>query len=151
MTFDPKIFAALWYARQLFPESVPEFASSALEAGFDGPALRRLAGLIRPTSVDVDPLLETALTEIGCTKPLSSEQALIELGRQVARQIVEGTVAPFEGCRILAAYAMSAGYPPGLSDFFQLYDESNWGEYGRNGNALEAAIIEEAHKFLNQL
>src|SRR5262249_22102880 len=50
--FDPNLFVARWYCSTVNPEEMPAFAADALEAGFDGPALRRLAALIRPTSYD---------------------------------------------------------------------------------------------------
>ena len=149
MPFNAKAFAARWYASLLFPEDVPKFAGDALEAGYDGPALRRLAGLIRPTSVDIYPWIDTALKEIGHVEPFSKEAALVEVGRDVAERIVNGSLAPLDGCRILAGYAMCADYPPELTGFFQLYDELGWGEYGRSLKAIERAIVEEARHFLS--
>ncbi|HEY6969785.1 MAG TPA: hypothetical protein VJA94_11315 [Candidatus Angelobacter sp.] len=149
MSFNAKAFAARWYASLLFPEDVPEFAADALEAGFDGPALRRLAGLIRPTSVDIYPWIDAALKEIGQVEPLSTEAALIEVGRDVARRIVNGSLAPSDGCRILAGYAMRAGYPAELTGFFQIDDEPLWGEYSRTQEERDSAILAEAREFIS--
>ena len=148
MTFNAKAFAARWYASLLFPEDVPELAADALEAGFDGPALRRLAGLIRPTSVDIFPWIDTALKEIGQVETLSREAALIEVGRSVAKQIVDGDLAPSEGCSRLAALAMLARYPAELTGFFQIDDEPRWGEYSRTQEERDNAILAEAREFL---
>ena len=144
----PRHLPARWYACLLYPESVPEFAADALEAGFDGPALRRLAGLIRPTSVDIYPWIDTALKEIGEVEPLAREAALIEVGREVARRMVNGSLAPSEGCRILAVYAMRANYPAELTGFFQIADEPLWGEYSRTQEERDNAILAEAREFI---
>lgn len=150
VTFDPRLLAARWYARRLFPEGVPQAAADALEAGFDGPALRRLAGLIRPTLVDIQPWIENALEEIGQVEPLSQEEGLIAIAEPVARHIVDGSLDPLEGCRRLAAYAMAAGYPACLVGFFQIDDEPIWGEYARDKKAREKDGIDEARRFLEK-
>ena len=93
--------------------------------------------------------METALREIGNVEPLSKKQAIIKTARHLAKEIVEGSVNAFEGCSVLASYAMSAEYPPELVGFFQLDEEPRWGEYGRGESLLQQAIIEEARKFLD--
>lgn len=150
MTFDPKLLAARWYAHRLFPEEVPQAAADALEAGFDGPALRRLAGLIRPTLVDIQPWIGNALEEMGQVEPLSQEEGLIAIAEPVARHILDGSLDPLEGCSILACYAMAARYPACLTGFFQIDDELTWGEYARDKKAREKDVIEEARKFLEE-
>lgn len=150
VTFDPKLLAAKWYALKLFPEEVPQAAADALEAGFDGPALRRLAGLICPTLVDIQPWIEKALGEIGQVEPLSQEEGLLKIAEPVARHILDGSLDPLEGCRRLAGYAMAAGYPGCLVGFFQIDDEPILGEYAREKKAREKDVIEEARRFLEK-
>src|SRR5438270_12993282 len=73
-TFNPDLFVAKWYCSKVLPEDMPQFAADALEAGYDGLALRRLASLMRPTSRDVGDLFERVLREIGTVKVQSKEQ-----------------------------------------------------------------------------
>ena len=120
---------------------MPEFAADALEAGHDGPALRRLAGLINPTTSDVGDLFREALLEIGNVKILSREQALIFLSRTTAADIVEGRIDPILGAEILAGYAMQASYPPFLAEFLELADMPRWGEHAPARNKLVQEII----------
>ena len=51
--FEPTRVAARWYFGELMHENLPAIAIEALERGYDGPMLRRLAGLIKPTSRDI--------------------------------------------------------------------------------------------------
>jgi hypothetical protein len=145
--FNPDLFVAKWYCSRVGPEDMPGFAADALEAGYDGPALRRLAGLMKPTSREVDNLFQSALREIG-TKIQSKEQAVFALSRITAANIVDGRLDPIEGAGILATYAMMLHYPPLLVQFFQLADAPLWGEYAPPRSQLIKDIIEEARSLL---
>lgn len=148
MAFDPDLFAAKWYCSMVNPEDMPSFAADALEAGFDGPALRRLAGLIKPTSRDIGTLLDEVLDEIGEIKVRSKEQGIFKLAKTVAQAIVDGQIDPFQGAERLSHYAMEARYPAELVEFYQLADEPLWGDYARNRDAICADIIAEARKLI---
>ena len=75
--FDPQSTAAGWYLGDLNAEDLPTFACQALEQGHEGPNLRRLAGLLRPTKRDVDGIIDGALRELGVAVPLSKEAAVL--------------------------------------------------------------------------
>jgi hypothetical protein len=75
--FDPQSTAAGWYLGDLNAEDLPTFARQALEQGHDGPNLRRLAGLLKPTKRDVDRIIDQALRELGVALPLSKEAAAL--------------------------------------------------------------------------
>ncbi|HKV94947.1 MAG TPA: hypothetical protein VJW20_20545 [Candidatus Angelobacter sp.] len=123
---------------------MPQFAADALEAGYDGPALRRLAGLVRPTAGDVGSLFESALREIGTVKIQSEEQAHIFLSRQTAIDIVEGRIEPLRGAEILARHAMVLGYPAFIAEFLPLSEMPYWGEYAPAHKKLAQDIVEQA-------
>lgn len=147
-TFDPNIFVAKRFCGLVRPEDMPAFAADALEAGFDGPALRRLAGLVRPSSWDVGELFESAVGEIGIVEVRTKEQAVFKLARILAKAIVDGQVEPITGARGLSYYASVAGYPEELAQFDLLADEPLWGEYARARDVLCADIIAEAKKLI---
>jgi hypothetical protein len=149
--FNPDLFVAKWYCSKVGPENMPGFAADALEAGYDGNALRRLAGLVRPTARDVGDLFERALHEIGTVKVQSEEQAFIFQSRQVAIEIVEGGIEPLRGAEILAGYAMALGYPAYIAEFVQLADMPRWGEYAPSAKKLEQDIVAEAREMLKIL
>jgi len=146
--FNPDLFVASWYAGRVGPEDMPAFAADALEAGYDGQSLRRLAGLIRPTARDIGDLFERALREIGTVTVRSKEQALFLLSRLVAADIIAGQIEPLRGAEILASYAMILQYPDSLVNFFQLADLPRWGEYAPDPQKLAADIVAEAHRLL---
>jgi hypothetical protein len=150
-TFNPDLFVAKWYCSKVGPEAMPQFAADALEAGYDGPALRRLAGLLKPTTVEVGDLFQRALREIGTVTILSKEQAVYSLSRSTASDIVDGRLDPIEGAGILARYAMMLDYPPHLAEFLQLSEMPFWGEYAPSRSQLIKNIIEEASMLLASL
>ncbi|HEY6304975.1 MAG TPA: hypothetical protein VI488_00790 [Candidatus Angelobacter sp.] len=148
MSFDPNLFVAKWYCGLVLPEDIPSFAADAPEAGFDGPALRRLAGLVKPTSLDVGNLFDRLLDEIGGVEVRSRTQAIFKLAKILAQAIVDGKIDPFDGARKLSRYALEAGYPEGLAEFDQLADEPLWGDHARSRALIRADIIAEAKKLL---
>lgn len=146
--FNPNLFVARWYCSRVLPEDMPQFAADALEAGFDGTALRRLAGLLKPTTRDVGDLFQRALCEIGTVKVQSKEQALVFLSRLTALDIVERRIEPRRGAEILAGYAMALRYPDFIAEFVQLADMPRWGEYAPSPQKLAQEIIAEAQPLL---
>jgi hypothetical protein len=148
MSFDPNLFVAKWYCSLIGPEDMPSFAADALEAGFDGPALRRLAGLVSPTSRDLGNLFDRALGEIGNVEIRSKEQGIFKLARILAGAILDGRVDPILGAQGLSHYAFRAGYPAGLAQFDQLAAELEWGNHSRSRELICADIIAEAKKLI---
>jgi hypothetical protein len=146
--FNLNLFVAKWYCSKVRREDMPAFAADALEAGYDGPALRRLAGLIKPTSYEIGTLFQDALREIGQIKVRSFEQAVFFLSRITAADIVEGRMDPLLGTCILADYARQLGYPEHLAEFFALYDLPMWGEYAPPRDQFVRNIMDQARKFL---
>jgi hypothetical protein len=70
---------------------MPRVAADMLEAGYDTPALRRLAGEIQvASSSDVEPLVTQVFHELGVAFPLSGVRARMVTSRQVAREVVAG-------------------------------------------------------------
>jgi len=146
--FNPDLFVAKWYCSEVWSEDMPAFAADALEAGYDGPALRRLASLIKPTLADIGDLFQRARDEIGTVKILSQRQAVYWMSRVVATDIVEGRIDPVKGAGILAGYARLVDYAPVLAEFLGFEDMPYWGEYAPPRAKLIKDIIEEARLLL---
>jgi hypothetical protein len=102
MSFDLSYYFALWRIQKLPPERVPGIAIEALEAGFDSPALRRLAALQEPSSADIGTLFDQAMNELGLS-PATQEQIesrqtdewihnAVPLARHIAKQIIGNEV-----------------------------------------------------------
>ena len=72
---DPQLLQARWILGGVAPEEWVNQAISALDQGFDGNALRQLAGLVRPTQAELGHLPERALAEMGLA-PCDKERAV---------------------------------------------------------------------------
>jgi len=124
---------------------------NALEAGCDGPALRRLAGLVKPTSSDVGELFQQSVTEIGTIRVHNTEQAAVLLARTTATDIIEGRIDPLKGAIFIAALASAMNYPPDLMPIYQLAELPYWGEYAPPRAQLIEDIIKEARLLLTSV
>ena len=85
----PLLIAARWISRDLYGEQMPAIAADLLEAGFDGPALVRLAGETEiRSSADAEPLVGKMFQELGVPWPLSDTPAKLIATRQIAKEVV---------------------------------------------------------------
>ncbi|MFZ0212158.1 MAG: hypothetical protein WBE20_07545 [Candidatus Acidiferrales bacterium] len=64
-SFDPQLLQARWVLGGIDPRDFVELAVSALEHGFDGIALRQLAGLSRLTPTDLGNLPAMVFADMG--------------------------------------------------------------------------------------
>ena len=80
------------------PEQVVDWASQWV-AEIDSTALLSLASLEKPANrVDVRELVVTLLQELRLD-PVDDQQAGLKVARQVAQQIIDGSVSPVEGAK----------------------------------------------------
>jgi hypothetical protein len=93
-----QLAVAKWVLGLLPSESLPEIAATVLENGLDTPALRQLAGELRPTMRDAGPIFQKAVVELGITLPSKPDAGLI-VAREYATEISEGITTPYEGAR----------------------------------------------------
>jgi hypothetical protein len=86
-----ELLAARWTCHDLYGEDMPRVAADLLEAEFDSPALRRLAGeILVERSADVEELVGRVFRELGISLPLSEYQAKMIFTRQIAREVIWG-------------------------------------------------------------
>ena len=67
MSFDLRKLQAEISLDRIPPERLPSVAQNALEAGYDGPAILRMAILERPSGWETNQLLPAFLKELGLT------------------------------------------------------------------------------------
>jgi hypothetical protein len=72
--FEPEMLQVRWILNRLDAEELVLNAVRALEHGYDGTALRQLAGLDKPANRDLGNLPERAFTEMGL-KPCDRNHA----------------------------------------------------------------------------
>lgn len=88
---DPYRTAVLYYFGELQYWKLPGIAADALEAGYDGPALRRLAGLINPVQCDIpQEEIDSAFREMGVAAPLSESETKLFLAADAVRKALDG-------------------------------------------------------------
>lgn len=101
LPFSPQLIQARWVLDKLPSEEAPRLAQDALELGYDGKHIRRIAALFQPSNADLQPLMTGFVTELGATPGLTREQAGWSLARLVAEGILEARIAPYDGARFI--------------------------------------------------
>jgi len=92
----PSLLAAQWVGGDLHSEDMPGIAADLLEAGFDSPSLRRLAGEMQITCIaDVEGLVGRTFHELGVKYPISEDEAKSVITRQIAREVIAGKRNPW--------------------------------------------------------
>lgn len=136
---------AEWYLGLYPPEKMPAVACWALEAGYDGPALRELAGCANVTWSNHQMLIERALRELG-RDPISRGDAERMFAILVCHQIISGKISPYEGASRLWAAHNRCGLLKGLLPFVGFASE--WEDDVAHRDHYEKLIVKAAHKFL---
>jgi hypothetical protein len=129
------------------PDEMPAIAWDALEAGHDGPSIRRLAALVRPSGWETDQLIPSFLTEAGM-KIISREEAAIRVARQLACQILSENLDPLAYSRDFKLLWIQADYPVAIQDVGALNDQKAVAEYMGQS---EAELREYARTALSAL
>lgn len=93
MAFDPKLVEAKLALQRVGPEELPNLACDALEAGLDGPWIRRLASLINPSGWETDQILPKFMAETGLCQ-LTRAEASLRVARDLATRILSQDLDP---------------------------------------------------------
>jgi len=80
---------------------VPEFAIAALDAGYDGRQVRRIAGMERPTRADLEPVIDEMFRELGRLPITDREASAKRLAEKFCEQIVAGEIPPYDGAKLI--------------------------------------------------
>ena len=124
MTFDPKTTEAQLALNLISSVDMPKLAWEALEAGLDGPAIRRLAALEFPTAFQIREVLPHAMEEMHLAK-LSESEAAIRLAKSRAQAIVRSDLDPFKHLRDFEQLWIQTDYCRELQEYGNLDDEVN--------------------------
>jgi|HubBroStandDraft_6_1064221.scaffolds.fasta_scaffold06098_4 hypothetical protein len=142
---DLNSVTAEWYLGLYPPEKMPILAVWALEQGFDGPALRELAGCTTATYSDEGDLIERALRELG-KEPLDLSNAGQLLATLLCQQIISGKTSPYEGASRIWSIYNRCGSPKSLIPFVGFASE--WEDDLGHRDHYDKLIGEAARKFL---
>src|SRR5690242_8573291 len=101
---------------------MPSVAVDALESGLDGPGIRRMAVLDRPTYFEVAEVLPRASSEMGL-KSITNGEAALCIARRRAREILKSGESPYLHVIYFQELWIGAGYPDEISSVGNLNDE----------------------------
>lgn len=102
--FNPQAIAVEYYFGDLSYWQLPDICIQALEHGFDGKALRMIAGLVNPaqsgrllteTDLRADEI-DSAFREMGVNAPISKDEARVVLAVNAVRRALSGESNVFD-------------------------------------------------------
>jgi hypothetical protein len=125
--FDKKIIEARLSLNLIGSSDMPKLAWDALEAGFDGPAIRRLAALDSPTHFEVRDVLPRAMQEIGIVT-VSKDEASLRIAKDRAKEILERHQDPLKCVREFWHLWIKSGYSRVLTPVGTLNDDVYWAQ-----------------------
>jgi hypothetical protein len=126
--FDLKFVEAKLALRMIGPDEMPALAWDALEAGLDGPSIRRLGALINPSGWETDQVLPTFMAEAGI-KGITTEEAAICVAQHLAHRILSEELDPLAYSRDFEALWIRADYPIAIQEVGSLDDQKAVAEY----------------------
>lgn len=118
MPIDPEQLAVLYYFGDLEYWKLPRIAADALEEGYDGPALRKLAGLVCLNRRDIraDDIrandIDAAFCEMAVKAPIKKNQAQLVLAAQSARNALNGKSNVFDEATHVRIHLCELKEPP---------------------------------------
>jgi hypothetical protein len=118
MSVDREHLAILYYFGDLQYWKLPSIAADALEEGYDGPALRTLAGLaslsrreIRADDIQASEI-DSAFCEMGVNAPITKDQARLVLAKESAQKALHGQSNVFHEATHIRIHLCELSEPP---------------------------------------
>ena len=121
MNISFEVAHALWTLHRLQSELMPEIAADLLEQGRDTPTIRVLAGLVRPSAWEVEPLFSAVISEMNL-KPQNDHEAALIVARHIAKETVNGGLSATECASRIASLCSIVNYAVPFSEFMHLAD-----------------------------
>ncbi|MDR3738363.1 MAG: hypothetical protein P4L40_05015 [Terracidiphilus sp.] len=118
MSPDRDQLAVLYYFGDLQYWKLPRIAADALEEGYDGPALRTLAGLAGLTSGEIRAEdiraneIDSAFCEMGVNAPITGDQARLVLATESAQKALDGRSNVFDEATYVRIHLCKLSEPP---------------------------------------
>lgn len=149
MHFNPEKIAVEYYFGDLQYWKLPQIAAAALEQGYDGPALRRLAGLTEPVSSDIRrDQIDSAFREMGVDAPISKDNARLALATECVQRAMKGASNVFDEATHIRIHLCELSDPPDvLGRIVNLSKEANHAPRAR-WNRIEADLKNAFAEFL---
>jgi hypothetical protein len=123
MAFDARAVEAKLALNLISSTDMPKLAWDALEAGLDGPAIRRIAAFVFPTFFQVQEVLPQAMEEMHLVK-LDKPRAALQLAKLRAQEILTTNSDPLSHLCDFEHLWIGADYCRELQDCGSLDDEA---------------------------
>ena len=141
MPFDPPTFEAELTLKLIPTERLPALAQDALEAGFAGPHIVRMA-IMEPTDGwAIDQTLPPMLEELGCHS-ITPKEAALRLAHQRAKRIPETGEDPIPSLPYFYRLMQSADYLEELMELAYLEDDYRF--FTEENDDKRRALVHEA-------
>jgi hypothetical protein len=148
MPFDREIIEARLTLDLISSNDMPKVAWDALEAGLDGPAIRRLAALENPTWFQVKEVLPRATQEMQLSEVSIGESAY-RIARRRAEEILQTGADPTHFTREIENLCIRASWPRELSGYGSLDDEVHLARgNGRSETEIREWLIQTLKDFV---
>ena len=134
MLFDLQLVEAKLALTRVGPDEMPTLAWDALEAGLDGPSIRRLAALTNPSGWETDQILPSFMAEAGL-KHITRQEASLRLAKHLARRILSEGFDPLDHTQDFELLWIDADYAAEIQEVGLLEDEKYVSEYVGNTEA----------------
>jgi hypothetical protein len=145
MPFDRELVEAKIALELIASADMPSVGLDALEAGLDGPAIRRLAVLERPTYFEVRDILPRAMEELGLSQ-LPRVEAALRIARRIAHESLQSG-DPLQHLCDLESLWGRVNYARELHDVGTLND---WVEVAQSIGQTDLEIREWVSSILNR-
>lgn len=122
MAFEPRMVEARLALNLISSADMPALAWDAIEAGLDGPAIRRMAALEFPTFFEIQGVLPKAMEEMRLFG-LGEGEAGLRLAKLRAQEIIATNSDPFKHLWYFAHLWIHSHYCRELRDYGNLDDE----------------------------
>jgi hypothetical protein len=122
MPFDRQLIEAQLAMGLIASADMPKIAWDALAADLDGPAIRRLAALEKPTFFEVDEVLTRAMQEMGLTR-VEHKEAALRIARHLVAEILQSGDDPTPRVRELESLWIRSDYCRELQELGTLADD----------------------------
>jgi hypothetical protein len=122
MALNPQVVEAQLAVNRISPTEMPRPAWEAMEAGLDGPAIRRLAALEFPIFFQVQQVLPRAMKAMHLLN-LDKTTAALRLAGMRAKEMLASNVDPLRHLRDFELLWIEAGYCRELSEVGSLADQ----------------------------
>jgi len=120
--FDTKLIEAKLALGTIDSKDMPKVAWDALEAGLDGPSVRRMAAMNEPSGWESDQVLPQFMAETGL-KVVSRRVASIRVGRELTLRILNEGLDPLAYLKDFEVLCVQADYAKVLWNAGSLDDQ----------------------------